>query len=166
MREIENRTMLEFSGEPNIEKFGYPDIEIAGLRIWIHSRKYPESERFWDVNWLNATFHCIESGASVWVSGDILHNTEIADWLTELERLDENLSDEANFKTMERYIDVKIAPETYQRISIKVSISPDRIFQKHYFEFWLDGNSLKKLIEDCHKVLTKFPIKGKLINGK
>jgi hypothetical protein len=153
--------MREMTVEPNIENLGIPNIEIAGLKIWTHSRKYPESERFWDVNWLNSTFHCSATGASVWVSGDILHNTEIADWLVELEKLDKTLLGEANLKTMERCINVKIVPKTYQRISIKVDIAPDRVFQKHYFEFWLDQHSLKDLIENCREILVKFPIKGK-----
>lgn len=153
--------MQEKSVEPTIEKLGVPDVEIAGLRIWTHSRKYPESERFWDVNWLNSTFYCSAKGASVWVSGDILHSTEIADWLVELEKLDKDLLDEANLETMERCLKLKISPEIYQRISIKIDIAPDRVFQKHYFEFWLDQNSLKDLIESCHNILTKFPIKGK-----
>ncbi len=147
--------------EPDIENLGFLDIELAGLQIWIHSRKYPEHQDFWDGNWLNTTFHCEARGASVWVSGDIVHSSEIADWLVALEKLNETLSGEANLDTLERYMNVKMKPETYQRVSIKVNISPERIFQQHYFEFWLDQSCLNDLISSCRKILTKFPVRGK-----
>jgi hypothetical protein len=154
--------------ETDIENLGVPDVEIGGLQIWTHSRRYPESQNFWDVNWLNSTFLCKARGASVWVSGDILHNTEIADWLTALEGLNSTLpnetylpsSDEAHLLTMENYVNVKILPRTYQRVSIEVNISPDRTSQQHYFEFWASQNCLNDIIASCRKVLTKFPIKG------
>lgn len=153
--------MQEFIAEPKIENLSAPDIEIGELRIWTHSRKYPESNNFWDVNWLNATFHIKTLNASVWVSGDLIHNTEIAEWLAELENLREDLSNEANLKTMARCIKIKTMPQTYQRVSFEVDFFPDQRFQTHHFEFWLDKNSLKDLIESCRKILTKFPIAGK-----
>ena len=146
--------------QTDIENLGVPDVEIGGLQIWTHSRKYPEHENFWDVNWLNSTFHCQAEGASVWVSGDILHNTEIAEWLAALENLNNTLSGEVILPTLERYVSVKIATETYERVSIKIDISPERIFQRHYFEFWASQNCLKDIIAGCHRILTKFPIKG------
>ncbi len=130
------------------------------MQIWTHSRRYPESQNFWDVNWLNTTFLCQARGASVWVSGDILHNTEIADWLNVLENLNGTLSDEAILRTMENYVNVKILPRTFQRVSIGVNISPERTSQQHYFEYWESQNYLNDIIASCRKVLTKFPIKG------
>lgn len=146
--------------ETDIERLGVPDVEIGGLQIWTHSRKYPESKNFWDVNWLNTTFVCKAQGAKVFVSGDILHNTEIAEWLVSLENLNNTLSGEITLKTLERYVSVKIATETYERISMKIEISPERIFQQHYFEFWASQNYLSEIIAGCSKILTKFPIKG------
>jgi hypothetical protein len=147
--------------ETGIENLVVPDIELAGLKIWIHSRKYPEHQDFWDGNWLNTTFLCKAQGVSVLVSGDILHLSEIADWLVALEKLNETLLGEANLDTLERYVNVKMKPETYQRASIEVDISPERIFQRHYFEFWLDQSCLENLIEGFHKILKKFPIRRK-----
>ena len=147
--------------ETDIENLGVPDIKLGGLQIWIHSRRYPDHQDFWDGNWLNATFHCGAQGASVWVSGDILRNAEIADWLVMLENLNETLSGEANLETLEPYVDVKIAAETYGRISVKVDITPEHISQQHFFEFWLDQSYLNDLILSCRKILKEFPVRGK-----
>jgi hypothetical protein len=79
----------------------YPsDIELAGLRIWIDGRKYPNHYDFWDGNWLNTTITLSSERSSVWFSGDILRNTEIAEWLNSLEKLNEAVTNEANI-TME-----------------------------------------------------------------
>jgi hypothetical protein len=100
------QTICKMTVETDIENLGVPDVEIGGLQIWTHSRKYPEHENFWDVNWLNSTFHCRAQGAAVWISGDILHNTEIAEWLVALEDLNSTLSGEAILPTLERYVNL------------------------------------------------------------
>lgn len=146
--------------ETDIKNLGVPDLKISGLQVWTHSRKYPESKNFWDVNWLNTTFVCKGQNALVWVSGDILHNTEIAEWLTSLENLNSTLSGEVILPTLERYVSLKITTETYERISIKVDISPSRVFQQHYFEFWTSQNYLNDIIAGCRGVLARFPVKG------
>ncbi|HMS43864.1 MAG TPA: hypothetical protein PKE69_26785 [Pyrinomonadaceae bacterium] len=152
--------MQDFIAEPNLESLGIPDIEIGELRIWTHSRKYPKSNNFWDVNWLNITVYVKTMNANVWVSGDIIHNTEIAEWLAEIENLDKDLLDEVNLITMERCVKLRIASQTYQRVSIEVDFFPNDRFQTHHFEFWFDKECLKDLINSCHSILIKFPITG------
>ena len=150
--------------EMNIDELGDADIELAGLRIWVHSREYPEHNTFWDGNWLIFTAHCKAQGASIWFTGSHLRNTEIADWIIELKRLNETLSGEVNLDTLESGLAIKINPRTYGRISINIDITPDKIFQKHSFEFWLDQSYLNDLIGSCRRVLKKFPIRGSADN--
>jgi hypothetical protein len=99
--------------------------------------------------------------ASVWLNGDFLRNTEIADWLIAVEMLSETFLGEANLNPLEKHVKIKICPETHQRISVKIEIYPEGIQQKHYFEFWLGRDSLNELIICCRKILAKFPIRGK-----
>ena len=54
--------------EKYAEKLDVPDIKLAGLQIWIHSRQFPDTDDFWDGNWLNITAHCGADGASVWAA--------------------------------------------------------------------------------------------------
>jgi phage pi2 protein 07 len=153
--------MQEFVEEPIIENLGVPDIEIGELKIWIHSRKYPDCNNFWDVNWLNSTFYLKSSNSSVWVSGDILHNTEIAEWLAEIEKLDKGLIVETNLSTMESYVELRIAPQSYERISIGVTFFPNDRFETHHFEIWQMKKILKDLTEGFQNILHKFPVKFK-----
>ncbi|GGZ44510.1 hypothetical protein GCM10011273_34090 [Asticcacaulis endophyticus] len=68
-----------------IENLVPPDIKMKHLDIWVHGREFPDSDEYWDSNWLRATAHCSLSGARVTASGSILHLSEIHSWLTELE---------------------------------------------------------------------------------
>jgi hypothetical protein len=45
--------------EREIENLGEPDLRVAGLRVWIHGRQFPDSQDYWDGNWLNATAYCV-----------------------------------------------------------------------------------------------------------
>jgi len=146
--------------ENHIESLGVPDIKLSGLQIWIHSREFPEREDFWDSNWLNATAHCGAKNASVWVNGSILRNSEIADWLVALEKLNETISGEANLNTLESELSVKLKAEQLGGISIEVEITPDPFTQRHSFEFEIDQSYLNGLIASCRKVLLRFPIIG------
>ena len=146
--------------EKTIENLGVPDIKLIGLQIWIHSREFPEREEFWDSNWLNVTAHCGANNASVWVSGSILRNEEIAAWLVALEKLNETLSGEANLETLEPELKVKLSAAQLGGILLEVEITPDQFTQQHHFEFDLDQSYLNGLISSCRKILSEFPIKG------
>jgi hypothetical protein len=47
------------------EPLGAPDLQIAGLRLWVHDRQFPMADDYWDGNWLQVTVHCGAPGASV-----------------------------------------------------------------------------------------------------
>jgi hypothetical protein len=46
------------------EKLGEPNIQLAGLQIWIHGR-----EEF-DEDWLRVTLHCRRDSSEVWVKNE------------------------------------------------------------------------------------------------
>lgn len=142
------------------ENLGVPDIKLAGLQIWIHSRQFPDNEGFWDGNWLKITAHCGASGASVWAEGAILHLSEIADWLVALEKLNQTLSGEANLDTIEPELNVKLKAVSLGQITMEVEISPDQLKERHSFEFEIDQSYLNGVIESCRKTLEKFPLVG------
>lgn len=143
------------------ENLGVPNIKLAGLQIWIHSRQFPNSKDFWDGNWLNVTVHCSANGASVWTGGSILHLSEIADWLVTLEKMNETLSGEANLNTIEPEFNVKLKAESLGQITMEVEISPDQLKQQHRFEFDLDQSYLNRVIKSCRQTLAEFPLVGK-----
>ncbi len=67
--------------QSRLQQLGVPNLKIAGLQIWVHGRERAESYDDSDGNWLMATSHCGESGASVWVSGAILMVTDLGSGL-------------------------------------------------------------------------------------
>lgn len=45
-------------------------------------------------------------------------------------------------------------------LAMVVDITPDNVFQAHYFRFEIDQTYLPHLIRDCRTVLQHCPIKG------
>jgi hypothetical protein len=148
-----------------IEKFaenlGTPDIKLDGLQIWIHGRQFPQEEDYWDGNWLNVTAHCGSHGADVWTSGPILHIPDIARWLDSLEWMNKSLSGEADLVSLEPELVVELKMDSPGKISMRVEITPDHMIQEHNFQFEIDQSYLVGLIENCRKVLAKYPMRGK-----
>ena len=89
-------------------KLGPPQIRLAGLQIWVHSRQFPESDDYWDGNWINVTAHCGAKGADVWTSGSIIHLPEIKRWADACEKMHATLSGEANLECMEPWLLVEL----------------------------------------------------------
>ena len=141
------------------EQHGTRDIQIAGLSIWIHQRQFPESEEFWDANWLDITAGCEASGAQVETSGSILHLTELDKLLRECRQMHASLSGKASFVCMERELDLKLEMQTGGRLTMEVKITPNHLEQKHWFQFEIDQSYLPELIRDCQQILEKFPLK-------
>jgi len=68
-----------------------PDLKLAGLKIWIHGRQFPDATDFWDGNWLPVSVLCQYPSARVEFDGPIIHFGEIEGFLRGLEDLYKNL---------------------------------------------------------------------------
>ena len=145
----------------NRENLGEPDIELAGLQIWVHGHQFQDNEDYWDANWLNVTAHCGAQGASVWVSGNIIQLPEIAHLMTGAKTLYKDLKGKAELPCIEPELFVELEAKSLGQISMTVKITPDNLSQSHTFSFDVDQSFLPRLIENCDAVLKKFPIKGK-----
>lgn len=136
-----------------------PDLKIAGVSVWIHQRQFPESEDFWDVNWLTVTACCEAPGAQVWTTGPLIHLTEIEKLLKECQRMHASLAGEATLNCMEPELDLTLKMQPGGRIALDVEITPNHLAQKHWFQFDIDQSYLPELIRNCQKVLEKYPLK-------
>jgi hypothetical protein len=153
-------------GIGNSEKLGPASIRLAGFQIWVHSRQFPQSQDYWDGNWLNVTAHCEAYGASVWTSGAIINLPEIARWADACEAMYQTLSGEANLERVEPELYVELKAGSLGHISMKVEITPDNMTQEHTFLLGLDQSYLPDLIKDCRKVLVDYPIRENWMGGK
>jgi hypothetical protein len=145
--------------EERESKFGPPDIHLAGLQIWVHSRQFPEASDYEDGNWINVTVHCGAKDADVWVSGPIIHLPEIGSWADACTKMYERLSGEANLDCIEPELSVRLRAETPGHISMEVAITPDQLTQQHRLQFEVDQSYLAEMIDGSRRLLAKYPIK-------
>lgn len=142
-----------------LSEFGEPDINLAGLKLWVHGYQFPYSEDRWDGNWLNATAICSEGGASVLVRGNFIRTDEIAEWLSAVEKLEVDLASEAKLSCMEPNLAVTLKGSPLGAIEMDVRITPDQVTQDHKFIFTIDQSYLKSLSTQCSLLLGVYPLR-------
>jgi len=141
------------------ERLGEPDLVIAGLRVWIHGRQFPQSVDYWDGNWLRVTAYSVYQDSMVRAHGSILHLGELADLLRECEELYKTLQGCAALRCIEPNLAVELNAENGGCIRARVSITPDHMNESHSFEQEIDQTYLPPIIGSCQAILGKFPIR-------
>ena len=142
------------------EPLGAPNLHIAGLRLWVHGRQFPMADDYWDGNWLQVTVHCGAPGASVWVTGPILHGSEITHFLRGVEAIHASLQGEASLPCMEPEFAVTLTAQELGHITMVVAITPDHLSQTHRFTFTIDQSYLPSVMDSCRAILRQYPVKG------
>jgi len=132
------RSPYSFVNYNTIESLGPPDLRLHGLQIWVHGRQFREQQDYWDGNWLRVTAYCGGSGASVFSTGPIIHLSELQRWCAEIENLSKTLSGEATLACIEPAIGVGLKVGSLGHITMDVSITPDQMNQRHWFQFGID----------------------------
>lgn len=140
---------------------GKPDVSLGPLKIWVHGLENPESDDYWDGNWLRATAICSDRGSTVSVSGSILRSDELRDWVDSLAGMNVRVSGDAKLICVEPELKVEMVCSSLGVISVKVEITPDNLKQFHSFEFEIDQSYLPGVIAELKTVLTRFEVKGK-----
>lgn len=143
-----------------VDKLGEPDLNIAGLKLWIHGYQYRDADDYWDGNWLDATAICSANGATVRVHGAFIRNDEIANWQRAVEKLGVAREGEAKLECMEPEIGVTLTAKSLGAIEMEVRITPDNLTQDHSFKFAIDQSYLEPLSSKCARLLHAFPIRG------
>ena len=139
---------------------GDPQIKLASLEIWVHSREFPNEQDYWDGNWLRVTARCSAPGALVLASGPIVHLSEIDRWHTDLRQMKETLSGNAILACVEPNLSVALAASSLGRVKMEVKITPDHLTQQHSFTFEIDQSYLDPLLRQCRAMLETYPIRG------
>jgi hypothetical protein len=139
---------------------GEPDVSLAGLRIWVSGRQFPDSDDYWDGNWLLVSASCSSACAQVFVQGPILHLSEVRHWLNGLKELNETVEGEAELHCMEPYMGATVRLGKTGSGSLSVSITPDNLKERHEFEFEFDQTYLPRTIRELEGILDRFPLRG------
>lgn len=146
-------------GEPADE----PDLCIAGLAVWVEARSCPDSDDFWDGNWLVVRARVEAAGAWVAIEGSYLRSDEIQRFLRELERVDADLEGAARLETLEQMLRVEMRCGALGQVEAVVEITPDRQAQAHRFVFDLDQSYLRSVLSGCRRILAAFPVRGGVV---
>jgi hypothetical protein len=91
-----------------VEALGDPQLQIAGLRLWVHGRQFPGAMDYWDGNWLHVTAYCVYSDAVTRTSGSIVHLGEIVGLLCGCEDINASLKGEAALDCIEPNLNVTL----------------------------------------------------------
>jgi hypothetical protein len=109
------------------ELYGDPDLKLEGLSIWALAREFPNSEDFWDGNWITVHAHVEAPGARVAVRGPWLRSDEVERFLDRLEALNQELKGVAELACIEPTLNVKVTCGSLGHIQIAVEITPDHL---------------------------------------
>jgi hypothetical protein len=142
-----------------LEALGEPDLQIAGLRVWVHGRQFPPSQDYWDGNWLRVTAYCSYPQSSVRVHGSIVHLGEIHGLHREVENLYQTLQGQAELRCIEPNLGVELQAQTGGHIRVKISITPDHMTEAHSYTDGFDQTYLPPIIGGCKAILDKFPLR-------
>ena len=140
--------------------YGEPDLQLAGLSLWIFGRERPDDEDYWDGNWLRIRAVTEAAGARIEASGPWLRTDELQAFADELDVLCAALEGRAELRTMEPVLKVSVIGDRRGRIELVVELTPDHLTQTHRFEFELDQTYLKPAISACRGILNQFPVRG------
>ena len=147
---------------PTPEELGEPDLKVAGFQLWVHGCQFPDSEDYYDGNWLRVTTHSGASGASVWTSGAILMVTDLVQWAQECDALANGQTQEVELAPMEPELNVLIRRvDRLGHFTMRVQITPDHLKQKHSFEFEIDQTYLSEIARQCRAIAAAYPVRGK-----
>ncbi len=97
----------------------------------------------------------------MWVTGPILHLSELESWADQCERMHRTLTGSARLECMEPNVQVlmSVAGPTGQ-VAMTVSVTADHVVQRHEIEFLADQSCLPGVIEGCRMALRRFPLRG------
>ncbi len=146
---------------PPPDDLGDPSLVIAGLSLWIYGRQFPESEDFWDANWLRVTAICEAPGAIIRVTGSLLMSSDIERFGNQCRQLLDGKTSEARLDPVEPELGVLVVSrDKLGHVIVQVQITPDNLSQHHHVEFEIDQSYLPAIIEQCGRIVEKYPIVG------
>jgi hypothetical protein len=134
-------------------------FELAGLRMSVHARQYPDLYDFWDGNWLNVACDCIAPGSQVRADGPFIHLSEIAVLLEKIKLLNSRSATEAKIQFIEPTLKLEFKMDSKGHIDFHVHLTPDHMNQSHSYLFEIDQSYLPDAILQCQSILQNFPLR-------
>lgn len=142
-----------------IETLGKPDLQIGGMKIWVHGRQFPDATDYWDGNWLRVTAYCVYPDSMVRTRGSILHLGELIGLVKGCIHMYETLSGEALLECIEPNLAAKLKIQWNGAVNVHLEITPDHMTESHSFDDSIDQSHLPKIVRQCNSILAIYPIR-------
>lgn len=136
------------------------DLRLEGLSIWADGFTHPDSEDYWDGNWLNATVVYEAPGSRV-ESSTLLHLSDLERLLVEIRAIQSANEGEISFEPMEPELEIHFKLNKMGHLDMVVFITPDHMLQEHKYSFTIDQTYLALLTSQLETLLKKFPTRFK-----
>jgi hypothetical protein len=131
------------------------------LSISILGYSHPQSEDYWDGNWIRVSVSVEVTPFSGDVSGD-LRLEELQDLAVRLQDMYDNLSGTVVFTTMEDWLKLEIQIDKLGHVHVRGSLKDYRNPSTTLtFVMEFDQTHLLPLIKQLKATLSRFPIRGK-----
>lgn len=137
-----------------------PDVKLAGLSLWALSYQFPESADYWDGNWLRVQIVLEARRCHIEVNGSFLRTDELLSFADQLRHLNDDLKGDATLECMEPTLNCRVSCKPRGHIEVTVNLTPDHLSQSHQVHFEIDQSYLGTLLQDCSRLLTRFPVRG------
>ena len=147
---------------PDPDALGPPHLKVAGLELWVHDRRSPKAQDYWEGNWLVVTVRCVAHGATIWTTGPMLRVPDLVRWADALDRLHARAgpdgvatltSDEPNLTA------VVCSTEPPGGLQLVVDITPDHLTQEHRLRFAVERSALPDLVRQCRAIVRAYPVR-------
>jgi hypothetical protein len=140
---------------------GRPSLQIAGLQAWIHGRQFPDSNDYWDANWLYCTLHCGSPDSDVWLRRDpFLHIPELQRFYNSLLAFARTMTGVARLETMEENLKLSVEAAAPREIGMDVFISANPSVEEHHYIFSITHELVEILLRQLVDILHQYPVKG------
>lgn len=143
------------------------DFVLENLRIWVHSRQFPDATDHWDANWLNITARYEGQSGKVEVRGPELDTVSFLRFHRELVAMADTLVGEATLESVEPSLKLTMRfSDRLGHIAARLELTPNNLSEGHWFELdGLDQSHLAGLIGQLKNVVDRYPVQQSAARG-
>lgn len=91
------------------------DLSLGGFQLWVYGREFPDSENYYDADWLLVKAQCVTDSSSVKTGGPIIRIFELDRFLSECKQVYQDLSGKATLNCIEPGLELVIEMQSRGR---------------------------------------------------
>jgi hypothetical protein len=137
------------------------DIHIEDLTITVIGYERPESDEYYDSNWLLVEMRYERGDTKIVRRGSDIQAPELVSFLSQVEKMYEIVSGHAELSCIEPYISINLQMnKTNGHVSGLIELTPDHVKEKHIINIEIDQSYLTEIINDLRVAVNAFPVKN------